>query len=114
MKSIRQTLIIVGIAGVICAAPAQTTNIILQTDFDGDAGEGNLNNDYGYAYAGSSAGSVLAGYSGGITEGAGVDGTAANSISPDYTLLPTDPNWTSRLSLTFLPVWETARNLEVR
>ena len=25
---------------------AQTTNIILQTDFDGDAGEGNFNNNY--------------------------------------------------------------------
>jgi hypothetical protein len=101
MKSLRQTLIILGIAGVVCAAPAQTTNIILQTDFDGDAGEGNLNNDYGYAVAGSSAGSVLAGFSGGITEGAGVDGTAANSISPDYTLLPTDPNWTNP-SLAFV------------
>ena len=94
-------MIILGIAGVVCAAPAQTTNIILQTDFDGDAGEGNLNNNYGYAVAGSSAGSVLAGFSGGITEGAGVDGTAANSISPDYTLLATDPNWTSS-SLTFV------------
>lgn len=95
MKSIKQSLIILGIAGVVCAAPAQTTNIILQTDFDGDDGEGNFNNNYGYAYAGSSAGSVLAGYSGGITAGVGVGGTAANSISPDYTLLPTDPNWNS-------------------
>jgi hypothetical protein len=95
MKSIKQSLIILGIAGVVCAAPAQTTNIILQTDFDGDDGEGNFNNNYGYAYAGSSAGLVLAGYSGGITAGVGVGGTAANSISPDYTLLPTDPNWNS-------------------
>jgi hypothetical protein len=95
MKSIKQLLIVFSIAGVASVATAQTTNIILQTDFDGDGGEGNLNNDYGYAYAGSSAGTALAGYSGALTAGAGVDGTVANSISPDYTLLPTDPNWNS-------------------
>ena len=95
MRFIKQLLITIGIAGMTSAATAQTTNIILQTDFDGDAGEGNFNNDYGYAYAGSSAGSVPAGYSGGLTAGAGVGGTVANSISPDYTLLPTSPNWTN-------------------
>lgn len=95
MKSLKQLLAVLGIAGAVSAATAQTTNIILQTDFDGDAGEGNLNNDYGYCVAGSSAGSALAGYTGGITAGAGVGGTYANSISPDYTLLPSDPNWTS-------------------
>ena len=95
MKSLKQLLAVLGIAGAVSAATAQTTNIILQTDFDGDAGEGNLNNDYGYCVAGSSAGSALAGYTGDITAGAGVGGTFANSISPDYTLLPSDPNWTS-------------------
>jgi hypothetical protein len=95
MKSIRQIFIVLGISGLVSAATAQTTNIILQTDFDGDAGEGNFNDAYGYAYAGSSAGSAAAGYSGGLTAGAGVDGTTANSISPDYTLLPSDPNWNS-------------------
>jgi hypothetical protein len=95
MKSIKQLAIVLGVAGMASIAVAQTTNIILQTDFDSDAGEGNFNNDYGYAFAGSSAGSVPAGYSGGITPGAGVGGTTANSISPDFTLLPTDPNWTN-------------------
>ena len=95
MKSIKQLLITIGIAGMVSTATAQTTNIILQTDFDGDAGEGNFNNDYGYCVAGSSAGSALAGYSGGILAGTGVGGTYANSISPDYTLLPSDPNWTN-------------------
>ena len=75
MKSLKQLLAVLGIAGAVSAATAQTTNIILQTDFDGDAGEGNLNNDYGYCVAGSSAGSALAGYTGGITAGAGVGGT---------------------------------------
>jgi hypothetical protein len=83
------------IAGMASAATAQTTNIILQTDFDGDTNEGNFNNDYGYCVAGSSAGAVLAGYSGGILAGTGLGGTSANSISPDYTLLPSDPNWTN-------------------
>jgi hypothetical protein len=59
------------------------------------------NHNYGYCVAGSSAGSPLASYSGGITAGVGVGGTAANSISPDYTLLPDDPNWNSP-SLTYV------------
>jgi len=95
MKSINFFSILLGIAGMVSVATGQTTNIVLQTDFDGDAGEGNFNVAYGYAYAGSSAGSVLAGYSGSVTQGAGVGGTSANAISPDYTLLPTDPNWNS-------------------
>jgi hypothetical protein len=95
MKSIKQLLVTLGLAGAVSSAAAQTTNIILQTDFDGDAGQGNLNYGYGYAVAGSSAGAALAGYTGGITPGVGVEGTSANAISPDYTLLPTDPNWNS-------------------
>lgn len=95
ISRITRLVAVLGVASLISTAGAQITNIILQTDFDGDAGEGNFNNDYGYCVAGSSAGSVLAGYSGGITAGVGVGGTSANSISPDYTLLPSDPNWTS-------------------
>jgi hypothetical protein len=95
MKSIKQLLAMVSIVGVASAVSAQTTNIILQTDFDNDAGEGNFNNSYGYSVAGSSAGSSLAGNSESITAGAGVGGTYANSSSPNYTLLPTDPNWTN-------------------
>ncbi len=102
MKSLKQSFVILGIAAMASVAAAQTTNIILQTDFDGDAGEGNINNDYGYCVAGSSAGSVLAGFSGGIMAGVGVGGTTANSGTADYTLLPTDPNWTnSSLSFVF-------------
>ena len=74
---------------------AQTTNIILQTDYDGDAEEGNFNYAYGYCVAGSSAGSVGANSTGGVISGAGVDGTLANSITPNYTFLPSDPNWTN-------------------
>ncbi|MGA2248004.1 MAG: hypothetical protein ABSH48_23710 [Verrucomicrobiota bacterium] len=95
MKPITQLFIILGLAGTVSAVSGQTTNIILQTDFDGDAGEGNFNFSYGYAVAGSSAGTAAASFSGGITAGMGVNGTSANAISPDYTLLPTDPNWNS-------------------
>ena len=95
ISRITRLLAVLGVASLMSTAGAQTTNIILQTDFDGDADEGNLNSDYGYCVAGSSAGSVLAGFSGGITAGVGVGGTFANSISPDYTQLPGDPNWTS-------------------
>lgn len=84
-----------GLAGTVLGATAQTTNIILETDFDGDTGEGNFNNDYGYCVAGSSTGTSLAGYSGGILYGTGVGGTGANSITANYTLLPTDPAWTN-------------------
>lgn len=93
--NIRVIISAISLAGTISAANAQTTNIILQTDFDGDAGEGNFNFAYGYCVAGSSAGSVATSYSGGITAGVGVNGTSANSISPNYTLLPSDPNWTN-------------------
>jgi hypothetical protein len=95
LSKINRLLPVLCLAWLTSTAGAQTTNIILQTDFDGDAGEGNFNSNYGYCVAGSSAGSVAANYSGGITAGVGVGGTTANLISPDYTQLPSDPNWTS-------------------
>jgi hypothetical protein len=96
VKSMKQLSIILGITVMLSAVRAQTTNIILQTDFDGDAGEGNFNDFYGYCVAGSSDGTALAGFEGGgILADVGVDGTSANSESPDYTLLPSDPNWTN-------------------
>jgi hypothetical protein len=97
MKSIKQLLIVLGIAGAVSAATAQTTNIILETSFDNDANAGNFNTDYGYCVAGSSSvpsGIVGVGYSGGLLP-VGVGGTYANSILPDYTVLPTDPDWTN-------------------
>jgi len=42
MKSIKQSLAILGIASAVSMATAQMTNVILQTDFDSDAGEGNF------------------------------------------------------------------------
>lgn len=95
MKSLKQSLVLIGFAGLVSVASAQTTNVILGTDFDGDSGEGNINNDYGYCVAGSSTGSSPAGNSGGIIDGAGVDGTYANSITANYSLLPSDPAWTN-------------------
>lgn len=95
MKSIKPLFITLGFAAMVSVASAQSTNVIVQTDFDGDAGQGNLNYSYGYCVAGSSSGSALAGYSGGVTAGAGVGGTSAAAYTADYTLLPTDPNWTN-------------------
>jgi hypothetical protein len=95
MKTIKQILVSIGMLSMLSAATGQTTNIILQTDFDGGAGEGNYNNNYRYSYAGSSAGGVNVGYDGGITEGMGVGGTFANWVSPWYSLMPTDANWYS-------------------
>src|SRR5277367_724971 len=95
MKSLKRCLVILGFAGMVADATAQTTNVILTTDYDGDAGEGNFNTGYGYCVAGSSSGNSLTGESGGITSGVGVGGTFANSITADYTLLPSDPAWTN-------------------
>lgn len=95
MKSIQHWLIVFCFAGIVSGVIAQTTNVILETDFDGDAGEGNFNNDYGYCVAGTSTGSSLVGESGGILAGVGTDGTLANSITANYTLLPSDPAWTN-------------------
>ncbi|HXB59309.1 MAG TPA: hypothetical protein VNU95_07080 [Candidatus Acidoferrales bacterium] len=95
MKSLNQLLALLSFAGIVSVATAQTTNVIVETDFDGDAGQGNFNDDYGYCVAGSSTGTSLAGFSGGVTPGSGVSGTSANSISPNYTFLPSDPAWTN-------------------
>jgi len=93
--NIRIFVTLLALLGTISIATAQSTNIILETDYDGDAGEGNFSFAYGYCVAGSSAGSVATSFSGGVLGGVGVNGSAANSISPDYTLLPDDPNWTN-------------------
>ncbi len=103
-SKITRLLAVFGIASLMSTAGAQTTNIILETDFNGDAGEGNYNFAYGYAVAGSSAENPLTdvGEFGGVTADAGVGGTNyANVAQPDYTLLPTDPNWTNP-SLTYV------------
>jgi hypothetical protein len=98
ISKINRLMVVLGVASLMSTAGAQTTNIILQTDFDGDAGEGNFNNNYGYCSAGSSAGASLAGNSESITAGVGVGGTYANSSSPNYTLLPSDSNWTNAMN----------------
>lgn len=97
MKLSKHLFAILGLSGALTAAMGQTTtNVILQTDFDGDANEGNFSYAYGYCVAGSSAGSVSAAFTGGgVASGVGVDGSSASEVSPDYTLLPTDPNWNS-------------------
>ena len=51
-------------------------------------GEGNFNNDCGYAACGSSGGCVDSGYSGGMTSGVGAGGTSAN-----YSKLPGERDW---------------------
>jgi len=96
MKSIKQFLIFLSIAGMAGVAAAQTTNIILQTDFDGDDGQGNFANNYGYTAAGTSLEdpNTSVGVSENITAGAGVTNSSANLASPDYTQLASDPNWT--------------------
>ena len=95
MKFIKPLFITLGFAAMVFVASAQSTNVLVQTDYDGDAGQGNLNYSYGYCVAGSSAGSALAGNSGGVTAGTGVDGTSAAAYTADYTLLASDPNWTN-------------------
>ena len=101
MKSIHQLLVIIAIVAVASAASAQTTNIILQTDFDGGAGEGNfISNNYGYVAVGSSSSAangatIPAGYTEGIVGGLGVTNSTCNSATVDYTLLPLDSYWTT-------------------
>ena len=101
MKPIKQLLAIVGIAGTFSAATAQMTNVILQTDFDSDAGEGNFANGfYGYVAVGSSSAAannqtIPAGFTEGIIGGIGVSNSFCNSAAVDYTLLPEDSYWTT-------------------
>lgn len=97
MKAIAKLSILFALAGVVFAASGQTTtNVILQTDFDGDEGQGNLTGTSSWAGAGSEQGTALAGiYTQGLTTGIGVGGSSANEIAPDYTLLGSDPVWTT-------------------
>jgi hypothetical protein len=102
MKSITQLSVFFAIAGVVLTAPGQTTNVILQTDFDGDAGQGNFTGASSWAGAGSELGTAAAGINAqGLTTGIGVGGSSANEISPDYTQLSTDPNWTTASSYVY-------------
>jgi hypothetical protein len=95
MKIIEYAIVVAAIVGTLSVVSAQTTNVILQTDFDKDAGEGNYTGSYGYTVAGTSAGSAAPNFSQAVTAGIGVDGTSANELSPDYTELATDQNWTN-------------------
>ncbi|MGA2869131.1 MAG: hypothetical protein ABSF34_08230, partial [Verrucomicrobiota bacterium] len=95
MKIIEYAIVVAAIVGTLSVVSAQTTNVILQTDFDGDAGEGNYSGSYGYTVAGTSAGKTAPNFSQAVTAGIGVDGTSANELSPDYTELATDQNWTN-------------------
>ncbi len=101
MKSTKQSFAILVIASAVSTAMAQMTNIVLQTDFDSDAGEGNFaNNNYGYVAVGSSSADPIAyhipaGYTEGIVGGLGVTNSVCNSATVDYTLLPSDPHWTT-------------------
>lgn len=104
MKIIQHIIVVAAMIGMLSTISAQTTNIILQTDFDGDAGQGNLVADtptYAFIYAGTDA---SGGQNGGaplpvfvnyqdITNGIGVGGSYAFQFSPDYTDLATDPGW---------------------
>jgi hypothetical protein len=95
MKIIEYAIVVAAIIGTLSVVSAQTTNVILQTDFDGDAGEGNYSGSYGYTVAGTSAGNAAPNFTQAVTAGIGVDGTSANELSPDYTELATDQNWTN-------------------
>jgi hypothetical protein len=98
--------VIFALAGMVLTASGQTsvTNILAQTDFDNDAGQGNADGDnYCWAWAGTDAGACFAGYvSQGIVAGAGVGGSSAYVAGPDYTDLATDPDWLDGVS------WATA------
>lgn len=95
MKSLKQLLAIFAISSALFTALGQTTNVILQTDFDGDAGQGNYVTSGSWVYAGTDAGSPLPIFINyyGVTNGLGVGGSSNYIASPDYTDLGTDPGW---------------------
>ena len=97
MKYITQLSVVFALASAVFSAPGQTTttNIILQTDFDGDAGQGNYITSASWVFAGTGAGSPLPIFINyyGVTNGMGVGGSSNYIASPDYTDLGTDPGW---------------------
>ena len=94
---------LLGILGMMSVATAQTTNIILGTDFDGF---GDYNYGYAFAYAGSELGKTAVAppntYE--VVSSAGVDNTAAARATVDYTGLATDPNYQNATSYTYAGV----------
>jgi hypothetical protein len=88
------TLNIDGLSLVMNPEAAVTTNVLFETDYNNDAGEGNFYTYYGYTIAGSSDGPCAAGNTTAITYGAGVNGSNAVVSTADYTLLPDQSNWT--------------------
>jgi hypothetical protein len=87
MKYITRLSVVIALAGVVFSAPGQMTNVLLRTDFDGDAGQGNYTGGYSYCVAGTDAGNPLpVGVNNiGVTAGVGVGGSSAYEVSPDYT-----------------------------
>jgi hypothetical protein len=95
MKYSTQLSVVLALAGGVLSMAGQTTNVILQTDFDGDAGQGNYTGGYSYCVAGTDAGNPLPVTVNnlGVTAGVGVGGSSAYETSPNYTDLATDPGW---------------------
>jgi hypothetical protein len=93
MKVIQTAIVAAALAGMLSAASAQTTNVILQTDFDGDAGMGNGGGCGGYAGFGSELGGEPLPYTAAVAPGIGVGGTSAAQIIGDFSDLATDPIW---------------------
>jgi hypothetical protein len=106
MKTIQNAIVVAAIVGTLSAASAQTTNVILQTDFDGDAGQGNYTGGYAYCVAGTDAGNPLpvSVNNLGVTPGAGVGGSSAYEASPNYTDLATDPGWLNAVEWDYAEV----------
>ncbi len=93
---------LLGIVGMMSVATAQTTNIILGTDFDGF---GDYNYGYAFAYAGSELGTTAVPPSTfAVVPTGGVNNTAAAQATVDYTELATDPNYQNATSYTYAGV----------
>jgi hypothetical protein len=90
MKIVQKSIIVAIVIGTLSAAYSQTTNIIFQTDYDGDAGMGNGGGAGGWAGAGSDAGSTgTLNYDAAVTPVVGVGGTFAAENIADFTDIAT-------------------------
>ena len=98
---ITQLLTVLGSAGLMASASAQTTNVIFGTDFEGTAINDNYFSSFGYAYAGGNLGGSGPAFAGGVTAGVGLTNSSAFDAMPDFTLVGSDPNYTNSSGYTF-------------
>jgi hypothetical protein len=99
--SLSNLLMAIGACAAISVARAQTTNLILGTDFETSGMNDNYSYSYGYTFAGGNLGGAAQSFMGGVTAGVGVTNSKAFDGMPNFTATGSDPNYTNSAGYTY-------------